>query len=355
MINSRKHFFYLGIVLFSAVFFAVVAFMLVQKKNGSVKLNAASEVSKDLSESKIENPDIPENTAEIKNENSSTLVEEKVENISANQGGEENKFAFGIIGDTQYFKAGNQNGGFQKAVKLLASKNVDLTMAIGDIVSSCDTDCESKLAGWKSAMGALYPKAYAMMGNHDRTGKDKSDAIWQKFFSFPTNGPAGYSELAYFFDFKNTHFVVLNSEKPDENIVNETQRAWLEQDLNANKKENVFVFFHEPAYPTNSKIGESLDAKPKERDALWNILSAHKVTAVFNGHEHIASRRNVGGIYQFVFGNTDSFNHLAPKPGMAEWSYVGQNFGVIEVEGKKITVNTYSTDGKLLDSFQLVK
>ncbi|HRZ95421.1 MAG TPA: hypothetical protein P5262_02550 [Candidatus Moranbacteria bacterium] len=33
---------------------------------------------------------------------------------------------------------------------------------------------------------------------------------------------------------------------------------------------------------------------------------------------------------------------------MAEWSYVGQSFGVVDVKGKKVEVETYSVDGKLL-------
>jgi len=357
MINRTRFFIYLGAILFIITLSFGTGILIAQKKIEGINLNATSKVAINLSQNNIKEASVLENPAENKTEESPQPVEEKKEETSANQetSQEENKFTFGIIGDTQYFKAGNSSGGFQKAVKLLTSKNIDLAMAMGDIVSSCDADCGSELAAWKNVMGGLYPKTYPIMGNHDRTGREKSDAAWQNFFNLPTNGPVGFSELAYSFDFKNSHFVVLDSDKPNENIVNDVQRAWLEQDLNANKKDNTFVFFHEPAYPTNSKIGESLDVKPKERDALWNILSAHKVTAVFSGHEHIASRRNVGGIYQFVFGNTDSFNHLPPKTGMAEWSYIGQSFGIVEVNEKQITVETYSVDGKLLNSFPLVK
>jgi 3',5'-cyclic-AMP phosphodiesterase len=354
---EKKHFFYLGAILFLVVLAFGVGILIVQKKTSNAKLSSTSKVTIDLSKEKTAGTTVLENSAENKIEESPQPVEEKKEETSTNQEAsqEENKFTFGIIGDTQYFKAGNSSGGFQKAVKLLTSKNIDLAMAIGDIISSCDADCGSKLAAWKNVMGGLYPKTYPMMGNHDRTGREKSDAAWQNFFNLPTNGPAGFSELAYSFDFKNSHFVVLDSDKPNENIVNDVQRAWLEQDLNANKKDNTFVFFHEPAYPVSSKIGESLDVKPKERDALWSILSSHNVTAVFSGHEHIVSRKKIGSLYQFIFGNTDSFNHEAPKPGMAEYSYVGQSLGIVEVNGKQVTVNTYSVDGKLLNSFPLVK
>src|SRR5665647_1636144 len=115
-----------------------------------------------------------------------------------------------------------------------------------------------------------------MMGNHDRTGRSSSDSAWQNTFDLPTNGPDGYSELVYSFDFQNSHFIVLNSEKSKASTIDQVQRDWLEKDLSANKKGNTFVFFHEPAYPVSSKIDASLDAHPDERDALWNILVRYK-------------------------------------------------------------------------------
>lgn len=265
------------------------------------------------------------------------------------------KFSFAILGDTQYFKAGT-NGGYQQAVSSIKKINPNLIFSVGDL-ASCDggNECDMKYNNWKNVLGDFSSKTYMMQGNHDRIGEDKADSSWQKVFSLPTNGPFGFSELVYSFDFENSHFVVLDSDKPKENDINAAQLSWLEGDLAKNKKENTFVFFHEPAYPTNSKMGESLDVNAKDRDNLWNILTSHKVTAVFSGHEHIQSRRKVNGLYQFVFGNTDSFNHLAPKPGTAEYSHIGQAFGMVEISGKEITVKTYSVDEKLLNSFVLAK
>lgn len=268
----------------------------------------------------------------------------------------QNSFSFGILGDSQYFKPGS-NGGLQKAVRNMQKENPDLVLAVGDLVSGCDggVECVGKYSEWKKATAPFSGRIYAMQGNHDRTGKDKADSAWAASFNFPTNGPAGYAELAYSLDQEDSHFVVLDSEKPKENIINDAQRGWLEQDLAKNKKLNTFVFFHEPAYPVSSKIGESLDVNGGDRNDLWNILVRHKVTAVFSGHEHIFSRKQVNGVYQFVIGNTDSFNHDAPKPGMAEYSYVGQHYAVVTVTGKKKTVKLYTVDGKLLNSFDFQK
>ena len=264
-------------------------------------------------------------------------------------------FSFAILGDTQRFDSSNANGGLQKAVKNIEGKNVGLVMTTGDLLGSCDgkSGCEKKLNEWKNTLSSLYSKTYEMMGNHDRTGAEKSDALWQKFFELPQNGPEGYKELVYSFDFQNSHFVVLNSEKPKEHAVDKTQRDWLEKDLKDSQKDNKFVFFHEPAYPVSSKIDKSLDADAPDRDALWQILKDQKVKAVFNGHEHIQSRRKVDGVYQFVFGNTDSFDHDLPKAGVAEYSYQGEHYGIVEIKGQEVTVNVYSVDGNLLDSYKL--
>lgn len=274
----------------------------------------------------------------------------------------DNTFSFAIIGDTQRFNL-DIDGNFQKAIVSIKKINPDLAFSVGDLVSSCDggSSCEKKYEDWKNIMSPILSKTYEVMGNHDRTGGDKADAVWQKEFNLPTNGPSGFSELTYSFDSGNSHFVVLNSEKPKGNVINDVQRNWLEHDLAVNTKENTFVFFHEPAFPVSSKIDESLDNKPEDRDALWQIFDKYDITAVFNGHEHIVSRRKINPsvmpgvrniIYQFVFGNTNSFDHDLPAAGIAEYANRGQGrFGIVKVKGKEITVEVHAPDGSILDSF----
>lgn len=269
----------------------------------------------------------------------------------------ENNFSFVILGDTQRFDAGNPNGNLQRVVKSVVKKNPALVVVMGDLVGSGDnyTDYTRRFGEWKGTMAPLLSKTYAAMGNHDNVD-EKGEKAWQEAFDFPTNGPGGYSETVYSFDFKNSHFVFLNSDHEKEHLVNSNQRAWLEQDLARNKKENIFVIVHEPAYPVSDKGGEGLDVDPAERNALWQILEKHKVTAVFSGHEHIVSRRKIGNTYQFVFGSTDSFDHGLPAAGVAEYANQGQGrFGIVEVSGKKITVNTFSPEDKELNSFTFSK
>lgn len=263
-------------------------------------------------------------------------------------------FSFAVLGDTQGFEKNDSRGSLQKAVNNISKANVDLVMTVGDLVSSCDNDeCPGKFRDWKNILSPVLAKIKAVQGNHDRSERESSDKIWQEAFEMPSNGPDGFSELVYSFDYENSHFVVLDSEKPAEHLINKEQRDWLEKDLSANTKENTFVFFHEPAYPVSSKINESLDVNEKERDDLWNILKSHGVTAVFSGHEHIMSRKSIDGIHQFIIGNTDAFDHDAPKVGMAEYSYKGHHYAIVAVDGKKVVIKVFNVDGKELNSFVL--
>lgn len=269
----------------------------------------------------------------------------------------ENNFTFAILGDTQRFNAGNPNGNFQKAVKNISQDNVSLVFAMGDLVSSCEGDskCVQKFSDWKKVLGSLMSKTYATMGNHDRIKAD-ADKAWDSSFDFPLNGPSGYKEMTYSFDYANSHFVVLDSDAPGAHKINDTQRTWLEKDLTGNKEENIFVVFHEPAYPVSDKATESLDVYPSERNALWQIFEKYNVAAVFNGHEHIVSRRKIGKVYQFVFGSTDSFDHGLPAAGVAEYASQGQGrFGIVKVNGNEITVETHDSNGKLLNTFTFSK
>lgn len=314
-------------------------------------------VSKNLSKAAEEK--VADDRLDIQSEKNKET--EKKENISRNnpevghlpQPESKIKFSFAILGDTQSFKP-SESGGYQSAVSNIEKLNPDLVFALGDLVSSCDktAECEGKLNDWRSVLGPLASKTYPTQGNHDRTGGEKADVAWKKVFSYlPENGPDDLAKFVYSFDRENSHFVVLASDKPQENDITGAQLDWLEADLAKNQKNHIFVFFHEPAYPTNSKIGESLDKNPSDRDRLWSILTKHKVRAVFSGHEHIQSRRKVAGLYQFEFGNTESFDHLAPKSGNAEYFHIGQAFGFVEVIGKDVTIKTYSVQGDLLDFF----
>ncbi|MBM3255936.1 MAG: hypothetical protein FJZ04_00485 [Candidatus Moranbacteria bacterium] len=272
-------------------------------------------------------------------------------------------FEFAVIGDTQKFNPGRKNGGLQKAAEGIGRKKAAFTLAMGDLATDCKggKKCEKNWRKWKKIVLADVPEVYPVMGNHDQI-KDEAYATWRRVFNLPDNGPEGYQEIVYSFDYGNSHFVVLNS--GTSHSVNKEQRDWLEEDLDSNQKENIFVFFHEPAWPTGDKIGESLDVHPEERDELWGILDRHGVAAVFSGHEHLFSRRKITAvqfsgaekeIYQFIVGNTDSFRHGKPRKNKADYYFTNKSYALVQVNGSEITVKNYSIGGRKMDEFKFTR
>jgi len=282
-------------------------------------------------------------------------------------------FSFAVLGDTQNFELPDSSGGFVKAVGQIEKMKPDFVMTVGDLVDSCSSpaDCASYKA-WKNIAKPILPITYEVVGNHDRivsndneTEKESADKEWQNYFNLPTKGPTGFEKFTYSFDAGNSHFVVLDSERPKEHEIGQDQLDWLEQDLSANTKENTFVFYHEPAFPMSYKVGQSLDYHPKERDAFWTIIDKYNVTAVFNGHEHIYSRQQIdqdefpaeqNEIYQFIIGNTDAYEkqdvNISSK---VDYYHKGHDFCLVDINGKQITVKLFSVDGDLVDSFTFSK
>ena len=284
-----------------------------------------------------------------------------------------NNFSFIVLGDTQNFELPESSGGFMKAVKQIEKMKPALVMTVGDLVQSCGYTIKCvdyKL--WKNIDKPILPITYEVQGNHDRivsnsdeNRQEQADKKWQNYFNLPTNGPQGFEEFTYSFNVGNSHFIILDTEKPLEHEIGQDQLDWLEKDLTSNKKDNTFVFYHEPAFPMSYKIKQSLDVHKDMRDALWTILDKYDVTAVFNGHEHIYSRQQIdqddfpaekNGIYQFIIGNTDAYEKSnVTISDKVDYYHKGYDFVRVDVNGKEITVKLFSVGGDLIDSFTFSK
>ena len=111
------------------------------------------------------------------------------------------------------------------------------------------------------------------------------------------DGPAGTEETTYSWDYGNAHFISLNvywdgtSDTGSSGDIGPDLYAWLAADLADNDKPATFVFGHEPAFPENRHVGDSLDQYPTNRDAFWQLLEDNGVTAYFCGHTHYYSKR----------------------------------------------------------------
>ena len=151
--------------------------------------------------------------------------------------------------------------------------------------------------------GANFPW-FGVVGNHDAETSNP-DVLWLrneynngngvrtplKNIFTTRDGPVGSKETTYSWDYGNAHFIVLNiywdgttgaNADSDNNLSNGDNSgdikpallAWLQKDLALNNKPFIFVFVHEPPFPYNHHVGDSLDAHPTNRDAFWRFWKA---------------------------------------------------------------------------------
>jgi len=143
----------------------------------------------------------------------------------------------------------------------------------------------------------------------------------------------GSKYTTYSFDEGNSHFVILDiysgleyfSERHCGRIFKELYN-WLDKDLSATDKENIFVFAHQPVWETvgedtmslinnaykdfcirNAKtmgadstawFEEHYNSKVKSRQEFWNLLKKHNVVAYFCGHIHHYSATKHDGVWE---------------------------------------------------------
>lgn len=167
-------------------------------------------------------------------------------------------------------------------------------------------------------IGPDYP-FFPGVGNHEADDADTMD--WLRTFdnggpAYDVNpGPPGCANTTYSWDHGNAHFVMLNlcwDGTDDLGAVEGDWHAgledWLEADLTATDKPLIFVSGHFPAFPQPDRdTGLSLHANDTDfntidggarRDAFWDVLVRHGVTAYICGHSHVNSAVEIDGVWQ---------------------------------------------------------
>ncbi|MCJ7796556.1 MAG: metallophosphoesterase, partial [Thermoleophilia bacterium] len=230
-----------------------------------------------------------------------------------------------------------------------------------------------------AAVGARF---CPVAGNHDFPVQPH----WFEFWAPPAD------KLYYSFDYGNSHFIVLDTNKAilsegdktedqkcepgSEHEAIQTQAAsyrpgsaqyeWLAKDLATTKKAQVFVFFHSPAFSYSGHDGD-----PGIQRWLCPLFEQYKVTAVFSGHSHsyerfvplrvdVSSGKPVavpdeknGVVYIVTAGGGMPLYDITPNPTHAATAKAF-HFIRVDVDGEivKCTVIEAKT-GKVLDSFEL--
>jgi hypothetical protein len=187
-------------------------------------------------------------------------------------------------------------------------------------------------------------------GNHEyHDGESESKALtphWNAQFALPDNGPEGLKGSAYYTDYQGARIISLNSsEKIDE------QGKWLEKVLADNPNRWTIIVFHHPFF----SLAKGRD-NIKVRETWKPIVDKYKVDLVLNGHDHVYGRSPVVGstVYVTSMSGTKMYT-MDPATWPARKAENSQLFQIIRIDGDKLSFESRTATGTLLDSFELQK
>jgi hypothetical protein len=196
------------------------------------------------------------------------------------------QFQFAVVADRT---GGHRDKVFSRAVLQVNLLQPQFVMCVGDLIEGYTTAEDRLKQEWDEFDG--YVKKFDMpffytAGNHDLANAAQVG-----------NWTERYGKRYYHFVYKNTLFVVLNSENPPDgmNTIPAEQREWLARVLEENKDVRwTFVFLHRPIW--NAK-----DLEKNGWAAVEKSLAGRKYN-VFVGHVHsyMVYERNGTQYYQLA-------------------------------------------------------
>ncbi len=235
-----------------------------------------------------------------------------------------------------------------QAAQSIAAVNPNFIIHVGDMVKNGD-----KYNQWEEQF--FEPLEYIIdhipifpcLGNHERNSDN-----YYNLFSLPNN------EAWYSFDYGNSHFVALDSNKPTKSGTK--QYEWLENDLKQSQAQWKFVFFHHPPYSSGTHKSDI-----SVRRAWTPLFHKYGVDMVFSGHDHLYERS-----YPIASGfkaNENPVTYIVTGGGGAELHEIKEenlwtasitkiyNFSLIEVFREKLVFTALDAKGNVLDTFNIQK
>ncbi len=226
------------------------------------------------------------------------------------------RWTFAVISD--YYNAFASYGNVLAEIRDMKTNDsplfptIEFVLANGDISPAAES-----LAIYGRFFYAGRPVLFATRGNHEKPGDVKVilenilSPLGSKIRSF------GAGTVNYYFDWKNVRVIVLDQYSGFSKDFHETAALnWIGEAIrSATDADHIFIAFHEPYIPHDPA-----------NDPLWKLLLSNKdkVRAVFVGHTHIFSRRqipgNAGGIYEINSGNAGQIAHNDGKQTIVEVS-----------------------------------
>lgn len=247
------------------------------------------------------------------------------------------RFSFVVLGDT---RTGDDI--YRKLLALSLERKPALIVNTGDQIARPGD--REQWANFRELSRSVRVPYFLTVGNHDvNPNVAASEDVYRDEVDLPGN------ELYYSFAAGNALFIVLNSSLAgeDRRIAGE-QLAWLERTLASSTRQHTFIIIHHPLFPEKGKgrhQGNSLDRYSADRDRLHGLFRKHRVTAVFQGHEHVYLRKAVDGVLYITAGGGGAPLYAKDEDGGFH-HYVS-----VAVEGDRVTAEVVDLNGKIRDRF----
>ena len=195
-------------------------------------------------------------------------------------------------------------------------------------------------------------------GNHESNFLSGKPELYLDTFTLPQNGPEGFKEEFYSFDYGNAQITILNDWVfSGEQRLTEEQLAeldaWVESDLVSSAAPWKIVVTHVPIYAIHSDTTAN-----RVREHWAPLFEKYGVSLVLVGHQHVYSRLKPltdgevdyeNGV-TYIMGNSGQKHYSSADETLAErMIYNTSNYQIISIDGKSATVQTFDGGGNELD------
>ncbi|MGI5824801.1 MAG: fibronectin type III domain-containing protein [Bacillota bacterium] len=274
-------------------------------------------------------------------------------------------FNFLYLGDVQYVDKTNAQNEYNEwadlVTKAVSANDFAFALMGGDMVQE-----ESSVTNWNMFLNSAGKNfaslpMLAVTGNHETNGQTGMPENMTEYLALPTNGPEGFAERFYSYDYGSCHIVVLDSnvfsgeaELTAEDLAK--IKNWFAEDLANSDAVWKIVAMHHPAYAVvTDKIADQV------MENWVEVFEDAQVDLVLCGHQHIYMRThpmyqgklNQKGI-TYVMGNSGSkYYSKADVFYSAKMIENTSTYQAVSIDGDKLTLNTCGADGTVLDTVTL--
>lgn len=274
-------------------------------------------------------------------------------------------FSFLFMGDVQYNTTAAAEypvWGALLSGAYAAHPDLAFGLQVGDMVNSgINMNDWTYFLSYASPVFSKIPLMTAI-GNHESNFPGGKAEFYKDILALPDNGPAGFEEEFYSFDYGTAHVTVLNSwalSSSEQNLAADQKQAladWISSEL-AEARDAKFriVMVHHPAYSL---------AADKVSDAVLSdwvpLLEAGQVDLVLCGHQHVYTRsypmRDGEIDYEngitYVMGNSgQKFYSTADTSYQEKTIFNKSTYQVLHVNGDTLSLSSYDSTGTLVDSW----